>query len=216
MQTRSRTVEMPSGLSLPLAFRMNTRLIGSGRYVSSLSASASSASHRSTPYASMSAKSWPSTPGAPLLERHWEEERHTSDETNGSINFLREIGLIVWTGDDEPRRIFLSQLASNYAAEWGRYWLMAREIKWADYGNEAGLAYDEALMRQFARESLPQLAKTIATDAAPIQFGPPGLDERNAIGRLGQLLYWCFGRLASAMLFDISPVYLKAVPSKGA
>src|SRR5580692_6453112 len=65
MQTRSRTVEMPSGLSLPLAFGMNTRLIGSGRYVSSLSASASSASHRSTPYASMSAKSWPSTPGAP-------------------------------------------------------------------------------------------------------------------------------------------------------
>src|SRR5882672_3729622 len=65
MQTRSRTVEIPSGLSLPLAFGMNTRLIGSGRYVSSLSASASSASHRSTPYASMSAKSWPSTPGAP-------------------------------------------------------------------------------------------------------------------------------------------------------
>ena len=31
MQTRSRTVEMPSGLSLPLAFGMNTRLIGSGR-----------------------------------------------------------------------------------------------------------------------------------------------------------------------------------------
>src|SRR6266403_2311251 len=64
MQTRSRTVEMPSGLSLPLAFGMNTRLIGSGRYVSSLSASASSASHRSTPYASMSAKSCPSIPGA--------------------------------------------------------------------------------------------------------------------------------------------------------
>src|SRR4051795_6679738 len=35
MQTRSRTVEMPSGLSLPLALGMNTRLIGSGRYVSS-------------------------------------------------------------------------------------------------------------------------------------------------------------------------------------
>src|SRR5271166_5399032 len=51
MQTRSRTVEMPSGLSLPLAFGMNTRLIGSGRYVSRLSASASSTSHRSTPYA---------------------------------------------------------------------------------------------------------------------------------------------------------------------
>jgi hypothetical protein len=49
MQSRSRTVEMPSGLSLPLAFGMNTRLIGSGRYVSCLSASASSASHRSTP-----------------------------------------------------------------------------------------------------------------------------------------------------------------------
>ena len=31
MQTRSRTLEMPSGLSLPLAFGMNTRLIGSGR-----------------------------------------------------------------------------------------------------------------------------------------------------------------------------------------
>jgi hypothetical protein len=31
MQTRSRKVEMPSGLSLPLAFGMNTRLIGSGR-----------------------------------------------------------------------------------------------------------------------------------------------------------------------------------------
>jgi hypothetical protein len=29
MQTRSRTVEMPSGLSLPLAFGMNTRLIRS-------------------------------------------------------------------------------------------------------------------------------------------------------------------------------------------
>ena len=28
MQTRSRTVEMPSGLSLPLAFGINTRLIG--------------------------------------------------------------------------------------------------------------------------------------------------------------------------------------------
>ncbi len=37
MQTRSRTVEMPSGLSLPLAFGMYTRLIGSGRYVSCLS-----------------------------------------------------------------------------------------------------------------------------------------------------------------------------------
>src|SRR6516164_798555 len=71
MQTRSRTLEMPSGLSLPLVFGIYTRLIGSGRYVSSLSASASSASHRSTPYASMSAKSWSSTPGAPLLERHW-------------------------------------------------------------------------------------------------------------------------------------------------
>jgi hypothetical protein len=31
MQTRSRTFEIPSGLSLPLAFGMNTRLIGSGR-----------------------------------------------------------------------------------------------------------------------------------------------------------------------------------------
>ena len=31
MQTRSRTVEMPSGLSLPLAFGMNTLLMGSGR-----------------------------------------------------------------------------------------------------------------------------------------------------------------------------------------
>ena len=31
MQTRSRTFEMPSGLSLPLAFGIYTRLIGSGR-----------------------------------------------------------------------------------------------------------------------------------------------------------------------------------------
>ena len=31
MQTRSRTPEMPSGLSLPLAFGINTRLIASGR-----------------------------------------------------------------------------------------------------------------------------------------------------------------------------------------
>jgi len=31
MQTRSRKVEMPSGLSLPLAFGMDTRLIGSER-----------------------------------------------------------------------------------------------------------------------------------------------------------------------------------------
>ena len=31
MQTRSRTLEMPSGLSLPLAFGINTRLIGCGR-----------------------------------------------------------------------------------------------------------------------------------------------------------------------------------------
>ena len=31
MQTRSRTLEMPSGLSLPLAFGIYTRLIGSGR-----------------------------------------------------------------------------------------------------------------------------------------------------------------------------------------
>jgi hypothetical protein len=51
------TVAMPSGLSLPLAFGMNIRLIGSGRYLSCLSASASSVSHRCTPYASMSAKS---------------------------------------------------------------------------------------------------------------------------------------------------------------
>ena len=57
MQTRSRRVEMPSGLSLPLALGINTRLIGSGRYVSSLSASASSPSHRSRPYASTAAKS---------------------------------------------------------------------------------------------------------------------------------------------------------------
>src|SRR5262249_15675214 len=57
MQTRSRKVGMPNGLSLPLAFGMYTLLIGSGRYVSCLSASASSPSHRCTPYASMSAKS---------------------------------------------------------------------------------------------------------------------------------------------------------------
>jgi hypothetical protein len=31
MQTRSRKVEMPSGLSLPLAFGMYTLLMGSGR-----------------------------------------------------------------------------------------------------------------------------------------------------------------------------------------
>jgi hypothetical protein len=31
MQTRSRTVEMPIGLSLPLAFGMNTILMESGR-----------------------------------------------------------------------------------------------------------------------------------------------------------------------------------------
>jgi hypothetical protein len=31
MQTRSRTLEIPSGLSLPLAFGICTRLIGSGR-----------------------------------------------------------------------------------------------------------------------------------------------------------------------------------------
>src|SRR5712691_11087330 len=71
MQTRSRKVEIPNGLSLPLAFGMNTLLMGSGRYVSCLSASASSPSHRCTPYTSISAKSCPSTPGAPLLERHW-------------------------------------------------------------------------------------------------------------------------------------------------
>jgi hypothetical protein len=35
MQTRSRKVEMPSGLSLPLAFGINTRLMGSGGNVSS-------------------------------------------------------------------------------------------------------------------------------------------------------------------------------------
>ena len=78
MQTRSRTVEMPSGLSLPLAFGMNTRLIGSGRYVSRLNASASSASHRSTPYASMCkvlavhARCAPCLRrGKLLLERQW-------------------------------------------------------------------------------------------------------------------------------------------------
>ncbi len=32
MQTRSRTVEMPSGLCLPLAFGIKTLLIGSGRF----------------------------------------------------------------------------------------------------------------------------------------------------------------------------------------
>ena len=31
MQTRSRKVEMPNGLSLPLAFGINTLLMGSGR-----------------------------------------------------------------------------------------------------------------------------------------------------------------------------------------
>jgi hypothetical protein len=31
MQARSRTLEIPSGLRLPLAFGINTRLIGSGR-----------------------------------------------------------------------------------------------------------------------------------------------------------------------------------------
>jgi hypothetical protein len=46
-----------SSLSLPLAFGMYTLLIGSGRYVSCLSASASSPSHRRTPYVSISAKS---------------------------------------------------------------------------------------------------------------------------------------------------------------
>src|SRR5450631_3121609 len=65
MHTRSRRVEMPSGLKLPLAFGIYTRLIGSGRYFSSLSASASSPSHRSTPYASISSKFWPSTPVCP-------------------------------------------------------------------------------------------------------------------------------------------------------
>src|SRR5215467_5657645 len=49
----------------PLAFGMNTRLIGSGRYVSSLSASANSASHLSSPYASTCSKSCSSTPDAP-------------------------------------------------------------------------------------------------------------------------------------------------------
>ena len=39
----------PAASSLPLAFGIYTRLIGSGRYVSSLSASASSPSHRSHP-----------------------------------------------------------------------------------------------------------------------------------------------------------------------
>ena len=36
MQTRSGKVEMPSGLSLPLAFGMKTRLIGSGRVAASM------------------------------------------------------------------------------------------------------------------------------------------------------------------------------------
>jgi hypothetical protein len=72
--------EMPNGLNLgffavELAFGMNTLLIGSGRCSSFLSASASSPSHRCTPYASTSSKSWPSTPGAPLLERHWAQAR---------------------------------------------------------------------------------------------------------------------------------------------
>ena len=44
MQTRSRKVEMPNGLSLPLVFGMYTLLIGSGRYDSCPSASASSPS----------------------------------------------------------------------------------------------------------------------------------------------------------------------------
>ena len=46
---------------------MNTRRTAWGRYVFVLSSSASSSSHRSTPYASMSSNVWPSTPGAPPL-----------------------------------------------------------------------------------------------------------------------------------------------------
>jgi hypothetical protein len=68
---------MPSGLSLPLAFGMNTRLIGSGRYVSSLSASAGSVSRRSTPYALMSAKSWPSTPKSGLFAAQASGQRYS-------------------------------------------------------------------------------------------------------------------------------------------
>ena len=54
MQTRSRTLEMPSGLSLPLAFGINTRLIGSGRTASGeiLDTVTATAAHRSLPLAS--------------------------------------------------------------------------------------------------------------------------------------------------------------------
>src|SRR5690242_15467448 len=62
---------------------MYTRLIGSGRYVSCLSASASSPSQRVSPYASISAKSCPSTPGAPLLEWTCPVSADAPDRLNG-------------------------------------------------------------------------------------------------------------------------------------
>ena len=86
MHTRSRNVEIPSGRSLPLAFGMNTRRIGSGRYVSSFNACASSPSQRSSPYASMSANSWPSTPGAP---------RFAATPGPGMRQDIRSINLVV-------------------------------------------------------------------------------------------------------------------------
>lgn len=67
--TRSRIVGIPSGLCLPFGLGMYTRRTACAWYVFFLRASASSPSHRSSPYASMSSNVSPSTPAAPLLAR---------------------------------------------------------------------------------------------------------------------------------------------------
>src|SRR6266851_697404 len=62
MQTRSRTVEIPSGLSLPLAFSMNTRLIGSGRYF----CAGERGSRSLPPDAPDRCRNWPSAMASPV------------------------------------------------------------------------------------------------------------------------------------------------------
>jgi hypothetical protein len=156
------------------------------------------------------------------LADHLEARGMSRGDAEAALDALIEAGILVPVPRDRLRRSFVSRAETGPGREWARYWLTGRHVPRADYADPGTLAYDEELMRAYAREtppphpckSAPASLDRVAL-AHPADGGGSGR-AGDALGRLGHLLFWCFGRLHSASLFGLAPVHLKAVPSKGA
>lgn len=130
---------------------------------------------------------------------------------------LLQSGLAVPVEWEEEVLRRLGRLVDEPHLDFSRYFLARSHIPHADYSHPETMSADAESMRSYLRESPfpPLVAKRDAEGHLPLAHPATGKPQ-DGNSRLGHLLFWAFGKLRETRFFDLFPVLLKAVPSKGA